>query len=115
MAKPLEYLAGRASERPFYLGSTLALFAESEQFDDSGLCRFLSCPVGTLPLLRLCRTPDEAPTDFRRDVQKIAERFGVNTDALAEAVRRGQALRRLRKTSGGTLLAARDAEGEPEP
>jgi hypothetical protein len=115
MGNPLDFLARRASERPSYLGSTLALFAESEKMDDEGLCRFLRCPAETLPMLRLCRTPDEDPPGFQRDVQRIAERFGADADALSEAVRRGQALRRLRQTSGGTLLAARDAEEGPQP
>ena len=67
-------------------------------------------------MLCLCRTPDEDPTSFQRDVKRIAERFGVDLDALAEAVRRGQALQRLqREAASGTLLAARDANEEPQP
>ena len=67
-------------------------------------------------MLYLCRTPDEDPIGFQRDVTRIAERFGADADALAEAVRRGQALQRLRQaSSSGTLLAARDAQEELRP
>ena len=116
MADPLDRLARRAEDEPFFLASTLALFARSEELDDESLGRFLHCPPESMAMLRLCRTPDEEAAAFQREVQQIAERFGVNADALTEAVRRGQALQRLQKTAArGTLLAARDAEEEPLP
>lgn len=116
MADPLDALARRVENEPFFLASTLALFARSEALDDEALCRFLCCPPESFAMLRLCRTPDEDPSAFRRDVRRIAERFGANADALTEAVRRGQALQRLRQTAvGGTLLAARDADEETPP
>jgi hypothetical protein len=115
MADFLETLARRVQNEPFFLASTLALFARSEALDDEALCRFLRCPPESFAMLRLCRTPDEDPSAFQRDVTRIAERFGADENALAEAVRRGQALYRLRQAAmaGGTLLAARDAEEEP--
>ncbi len=114
MADPLDTLARRVENEPFFLASTLALFARSEELDDEALCRFLRCPRESFAMLRLCRTPDEDPSAFQRDVKRIAEAFGVDLNALAEAVRRGQALQRLRKaTASGTLLAARDAPEEP--
>lgn len=117
MADPLDTLARRVENEPFFLASTLALFARSEALDDVALCRFLHCPPERLSMLRLCRTPKEDPSGFQRDVQQIAERFGIDASALAEAVRRGQALQRLRQTAtaSGTLLAARDAEEESQP
>jgi hypothetical protein len=116
MADPLERLARRVENEPFFLASTLALFARSETLDDEALCRFLHCPPEKFAMLRLCRTPDEEPSAFQRDVKRIAERFGCDENALADAVRRGQALQRLRRAAaGGTLLAARDSEEEPEP
>lgn len=114
MNNPLETLAQRAEREPFFLASTLALFARSEILDEAGLCRFLRCPPESFAMLRLCRTPDEEPSAFQRDVKRIAERFDVDENALAEAVRRGQALQRLKQaTAGGTLLAARDAREGP--
>jgi hypothetical protein len=116
VADPLDTLARRVENEPFFLASTLALFARSEELDDEALCRFLRCPPESFAMLRLCRTPDEDPSVFQRDVKRIAERFGTDENALAEAVRRGHALQRLRQTAaGGTLLAARDAEEEPRP
>ncbi len=113
MADPLDTLVRRAESEPFFLASTLVLFARSEALDDEALSRFLHCPQESFAMLRLCRTPDEEPAGFQRDVKRIAERFGVDENALAEAVRRGQSLQRLRQAaSGGTLLAARDAKEE---
>jgi hypothetical protein len=117
MANPLERLARRVDNEPSFLASTLALFAQSEALNEEALCRFLHCHRESFVMLRLCRTPDEDPSAFQDDVKRIAERFGADVDALAEAVRRGQALQRLRQTAAasGTLLAARDAEEEPQP
>jgi hypothetical protein len=116
MADPLDALARRVENEPFFLGCTLALFARSEELDDDALCRFLRCPKEAFAMLRLCRTPDEDPSGFQRDVQRIAERFETDVEALVEAVRRGQALQRLRQAAAsGTLLAARDAEEESQP
>jgi hypothetical protein len=117
MVDPLDTLAGRVENEPFFLASTLALFAHSEALDDEALCRFLHCPPESFTILRLCRTPDEDPSGFQRDMKRIAERFGLDETALAAAVRRGQALQHLRQTptASGTLLAARDTEEEPQP
>lgn len=116
MTDPLDALARRVENEPFFLASTLALFARSEALDEEALCQFLRCPPESFAMLRLCRTPDEEPTGFQRDVKQIAERFGADADALAEAVRRGQTLQRLQQAvASGTLLAARDAKEEPRP
>jgi hypothetical protein len=114
MTDPLETLARRVEKEPFFLASTLVLFAQSEGLDEEALCRFLRCPQESFAMLRLCRTPDADPTSFQRDVKRIAERYGADADALAEAVRRGQTLQRLQQAVvGGTLLAARDGKEEP--
>jgi hypothetical protein len=116
MTDPLNTLARRVENEPFFLASTLALFARSEELDEESLCRYLRCPPESFAMLRLCRTPDEDPMGFQRDVKRIAERFGADVDALAEAVRRGQTLQRLQQAAAtGTLLAARDAKEEPRP
>lgn len=116
MTEPLEQLARRVESDPFFLAFTLALFAKSEALDDGALCGHLGCTRQSLTMLRLCRTPDEDASAFQSDVQRIAERFGIPVDALTDAVRRGQTLQRLRQAAiGGTLLAARDAEEEPQP
>jgi hypothetical protein len=116
MADPLEALAARAQGEPFFLASVLAAFARSEGLDDAGLAAALGCPVGELPMLRLCRTPRTGPDEFREDVALVAERFGLDPQRLAEAVKRGRVIGRLRDaTAGGRdlLTAARDREAEP--
>jgi hypothetical protein len=64
--------------------------------------------------VRLCRAPAGEEESFHDDIERIAVRFSVDADALAEAVRRGQAL--FHMTSGrnasATLLAARDGDRE---
>src|SRR5262245_4679697 len=113
MGDPLESLARRVEADPFFLASTLALLAGSERMGADARAGPLHCPKEALTMLRRCRPPDEEPPGFQCDVRRIAERFGADEDALAEAVRRGQALRRLRESAaapGGTLLAARDPE-----
>ena len=116
MADPLDTLARRVENEPFFLASTLALFAQSEALDDEALCRFLRCPWESFAMLRLCRTPDEEPSAFQRDVKWIAERFGADVDALTEAARRGQRCNGCgNRGRRGTLQAARDAEEEPRP
>jgi hypothetical protein len=109
----LEHLARRLPDAPDFLACALAGYARSERLDDTGLAARLGCPVQTLTHLRLCRCPRERAPLFRQDVVQIAGRFGVDADALAEAVRRGQALYHLRDPAGGAgfLLAAR--YGEP--
>src|SRR5579871_3289220 len=100
MTDPLDTLARRVESDPFFLASTLVLYARSEALDEEALCRFLCCPRESFAMLRLCRTPDEEPAGFQRDVKRIAERFGLDENALAEAVRRGQTLQRLRLAAG---------------
>jgi hypothetical protein len=66
----------------------------------------------TLTQLRLCRMPRFDQPFFWEDVEKIAGRFAVEAESLAEIVRHGQGLRRLRTAGApspqGGLMAARD-------
>jgi hypothetical protein len=118
MADPLEALAARAAGEEFFLASLLADYARSEGLDDARLAAALGCPPGELARLRLCRAPRAEPREFREDVTRIAERFGIEPQRLAEAVKRGRVVRRLRAAGapgGGFLMAARDGEAEPPP
>jgi hypothetical protein len=113
---PLESLAARAAGEPFFLAAVLGPYALSEGLDDAALAAALGCPPGELALLRLCRAPRAGPEEFREDVQAIAERFGLDAGKLAEAVKRGRVIARMRAArpaSGGFLMAARDGEAEP--
>lgn len=112
MTTELERFAQRLEGDEFFLANVLNVYAESEGLDDEQLAQSLGCDLRILLRLRLCRAPSN-DADFQRDVEIIAERLGVDHFALAEAVRRGQVVSRLRISMGGQrgyLMAARDGE-----
>ena len=116
MAEPLEALAARVADEPFFLAWLLGAYAYSEDLDDTGLAAALGCPVQELTMLRLCRAPRTDSQEFWDDVTCIAERFGLDPQRLAEVVKRGRVVRRFQQAdqgSGGSLMAARDRENEP--
>jgi len=113
MASRIDALAQRLQDDPFFLASALADYARSERLDDGALAVVLGCSVKTLGPLRLCRRPHPEPRLFRQDVERIASRFGVKADVLAAAVRRSDALSRMRRgenSGSGLLVAARDRQ-----
>ena len=118
MAEPLEKLALRMEEDPFFLACPLRLFAQSKELDDFQLANELGCSVETLLPLRLCRAPAPESKRFLHDIGQIAATYGVGEIALADAVRHGQAIWQLRQRQTGaapTLRAARDAKREDKP
>ncbi len=118
MPDPLEILAARAADQPFFLAGILDAYAYSEGLDDAGLAAAFACPTEELVMLRLCRAPRTDPQEFWDDVTCIAERFGMDPQRLAEAIKRGRVVRRFQQadqTSAGSLMAARDRESEPPP
>lgn len=125
MSKALDHLAARVATDPLFLAGALAEFARSEGLDDAALATALGCTTAVLTRLRLCRAPRPDPDGFRHDVAAVASHFQINPTTLAEAVRRGQSLARLRMgpspaADPGLLLAARDhkplkTEQEPPP
>src|SRR5258708_23467078 len=126
MTSRIRHLAQRVTDDPYFLASALQAYARSEHLDDDALAQALECSQETLTLLRLCRMPRHEPASFREDVHRIASRFGVQVDRLAEAVRRANALEALRRAVAkdrGLLMAAPDrqdvaeypAEEEGEP
>lgn len=113
MPDPMARLARRVEDDPFFLASALKEYALSEGLDGRGLAAALSCPAGTLARLALCRRPRPTPPLFRQDIDRIAAHFGVNADALAQIVRRADALAALGRSvedERGTLMAARDRD-----
>ena len=116
MANHLEALAKRLEDDPFFLACAFKLYALTEDLDDHGLTKALECSPETLTLLRICRTPDAS--HFKADIEQIVSRFQVNRNTLLQAVRRGQAIVHLQRTSADgrdMLLAARDGEPETDP
>jgi hypothetical protein len=117
MSEDLKALAARAEDEPFFLAALLAAYAHSEGLDDAGLAAALGCPVGELNMVRLCRAPRPGFAEFREDVVRIADRFGLDPLRLAEAVKRGRVVTALRSAEAATegfLMAARDREDPPE-
>jgi hypothetical protein len=88
----LEQLATRVTENDFFLASALRSFAESEQLDEQGLANFLGCEKNSLAPLYLCRRPSSSSQTFRKDMEMIAERFGLHLESLADVLRRADAL-----------------------
>ncbi|HLJ97248.1 MAG TPA: hypothetical protein VKU02_29075 [Gemmataceae bacterium] len=111
MKHPLDPLARRVEDDPAFLGCLLRLYAQSEGLAEERLVEVLGCQRDTLNLLRLCRAPAEEARAFQKGVEEISRTFTVHPDALADVLRRGQALIQLSRPgpSQGTLTAARDA------
>ena len=115
MAEPLENLARRLEDDPFFLGCALRLYTTSARLSEQELAERLGCPVQTLVLLRLCRAPKPEGRQFQKDIARIAETYQVHAAVLTDAVRRGQAIWHLRQgtaSGAGSLLAARDSDGD---
>jgi hypothetical protein len=112
MSGELDDMARRVRDDPFFLAAPLERYARSEHLDDAALAARLGGDAGALTRLRLCRNPDAESPAFWRDVERIAGHCGVDGDALAEAVRHGQALLAVQGVAGeaGFLMAARDEE-----
>ena len=118
MAEPLDNLALRLEHDPFFLACPLRLYATSAGLSEQELAERLGCPVQTLVLLRLCRAPKPEGRQFQKDIARIADTYQVHADVLTDAVRRGQAIWHLRQgtaSGAGSLLAARDSDGDVNP
>ena len=107
----LERMARRASTDPFFLGFRLAEYSRVHELDEATLAGRLGCEAEVLPMIRLCRAARTDPAGFREDVTCVAEKFGLNSRALAEASKLGVVAIRQEHASveaPGVLLAARD-------
>ena len=96
-SKHLEHLAQRLEDDPFFLACPLKLYAKSEGLSKDGLAAGLNCSEESLLSVQLCRAPSGEDESFQDDIEKIAAKFSADADALAEAVRRGQAIFHLAK------------------
>jgi hypothetical protein len=108
------------ADAPDFFACALAEYAHSEQLEDAALAVRLGCSVEALTHLRLCRMPRGQAPLFWQDVERIAARFSVGAEVLAEIARRGQSLMSLKVEGGlkqapGFLLAARDDSRERKP
>jgi hypothetical protein len=112
----LRRAAQRAGARPFFLAAPMLAYAAAEALDDAALAARLGCDVAHLPALLLCRRPTGRGAAFRADVERIAQRFGLDVASLAEVLRLAEALEALAKApqagQAGLLAAARDRDDE---
>ena len=115
MSNHLEHLARRLQDDPFFLACPLQLYARSEELNEEGLAAGLKCSKEALISVLLCRAPSGEDASFYEGIERIAARFSVDAEALADAVRRGQAIFHMARTpsTSNTLLAARDSDAQP--
>ena len=108
----LRRVAERAAGQPFFLAASLLAYARAEDLDDHTLAARLGCDLTQLPSLLLCRRPTGEGLVFRKDVEAIAHRFGMEAARLARLIRAADAVVALQRTvaepSGQLLAAARD-------
>jgi hypothetical protein len=114
MTDRLYALARRVRDDLFFLSSALEEYARGEGLDKAGLAAELGCAPETLGPLGLCRRP--RPETFWADIERIAERFGLVPQRLAEVIRRADTLVALRgpAVEPGWLAAARDRKKDNE-
>lgn len=115
MNDPVEALARKVRDDPFFLAPILEAYAAPESDPDARLLCDLGCDLPELTMLRLCRMPRPEPDGFREDVARIAERFGFDQVNLTRVIRRGEVLLRMRSSGDADgLMAARDLKPEHE-
>lgn len=116
--------ADYAASRPHLLSWVLARYGAINGLSQEEVREMLGCDPDTYNHLRLCGRPDPDPAEFAIDVQRVAERLGIDAGLLASIVRdvdahaaftqgnRGAAASPFSSTRG-MLKAARDREGSP--
>jgi len=114
MSTNMEHLAhasARAARRQGYLAGLFATYLEAERINADDLRRFLGCSEVDYFRLSLCRVVAQPSA---QDLEKLAEYVGADLGALAQVIRRVEALEFLRQAGGArghsTLLAARERE-----
>lgn len=117
----LAQAAIRAASWPHLFGHTLSRYSALNRLGEQELCALLKCDLHTLNRLRLCGRPDTDSSGFALDVQRIAERLGLNPSILASISREvevADAFTNVGKqvpfspTFGGVLKAARDRDDQ---
>lgn len=109
----LAHAAARAAHRQRFLAHVFALYLTIEEIDEGALAERLGCSESAYYRLALCRTPatDQA---FAEQTRQIAAFSGASPVALAQVIRRVQAVEALQaaaaNTDHATLLAARERE-----
>lgn len=108
----LAHAAARAAHRRRFLAHVFARYLTIEEIDEGVLAERLGCSESGYYRLALCRTP--AIDQFAEQTRQIAAFSGASPVALAQVIRRVQAVETLQAAASNadraTLLAARKRE-----
>jgi hypothetical protein len=110
---PLDKLAARAAERPFFLASALAAYQKRHGLDDAGLCRLLGCPPAALTTLRLCRSLGANGKEICREA--LWKRLTPGTMVLQQSGALPVAAAFQRVLARDALVLAPRQDGKPTP
>lgn len=113
-----------AIQHDFFVAGALSEYQSLKHMDSEQLAAFLGCSQQDLLKLALCRKPNtETPSNFRKDVERIASYAGVDRTCLAQLFREVESLSSLRSAPQNAnttsaqcvLVAARDRTEEEVP
>lgn len=113
---PLELAANRASEDPFFLGSTLAEHLHRRGWSREDLAEYMCCSQVDLLRLYLCRQPELASEDLALRVDHIAHTFHCDASRLLSLLREKAvrlAFREDPSPAPPISMAARDRKEDP--
>lgn len=114
MSTALGRLARLLEDDDGFMASVLCYYAQGERLDDRRFAERLGCSEEALAELAVCRAPRHEPAEFQADVVRLAARFGIDAELLADVVREVRNLRPMRAAGvRGTLMAARDRDEKP--
>ncbi len=88
----LARVAARATRWPHLFAGVIERYQQVHGLSDEQLCAMLACDRDTLNHLRLCARPDPDSAAFAIDIERIADRFGVDVGKLAAIAREVDAL-----------------------
>lgn len=113
-----------AANDSIFLAHTFREYREMNGLSENELARRYGCKPGSLLRMSLCLAPNPGSPSFRREVEKIADRFGASAIRLAECLREVDAVRTMRALNDaagsleqpgvGFMMAARDRATDGE-
>ena len=118
----LAWSATRAANWPHLFASVIDRYLELNELTEDELSAYLHCDHNTLNHLRLCGRPDPDPSAFALDIQRVADKLGLDAGTLASIVREVDAAEAFGRAGSevspfsstpGMLKAARDHDEGP--
>jgi len=109
-------LVAKAQEDPFFLGWAINRYAHSYNMKRNDIATFLQCDENSLNRLSLCRLPESMSPQFEKQIQKISNYVGCDSNRLIAMIREIFAVYKFKEASlcdnEGFLMAARDRNKE---